>query len=66
MGKIENWHLLLSYCRYLEVSSFLPAIYIFTDLGHLTKVAAMPIYGKNPSEIFFFRTSGRIAIKYGM
>ena len=25
-------------------------------LGHITNMAAMPIYGKNPSKIFFFRT----------
>ena len=25
-------------------------------LGHMTKMAAMPIYGKNPSKIFFSRT----------
>ena len=24
--------------------------------GHMTKMAAMPIYGKNPSKIFFSRT----------
>ena len=23
------------------------------NLGHMTKMAAMPIYGKNPSNIFF-------------
>ena len=23
------------------------------NLGHMTKMAAMPIYGKNPSKIFF-------------
>ena len=27
--------------------------------GHMTKMAAMPIYGKNPSKIFFSRTGGR-------
>ena len=26
--------------------------------GHMTKMAATPIYGKNPSKIFFSRTSG--------
>ena len=34
--------------------------------GHMTKMAAMPIYGKNPSKIFFFRTSGPIFTKLGM
>ena len=27
-------------------------------LGHMTKMAARPIYGKNPSKIFFSRTGG--------
>ena len=26
------------------------------DVGHMTKMAAMPIYGKNPSKIFFSGT----------
>ena len=34
--------------------------------GHMTKMAAMPIYGKNPSKIFFSRTSGPIFTKLGM
>ena len=34
--------------------------------GHMTKMAAMPIYGKNPSKIFFSRTSGLISTKLGM
>ena len=34
--------------------------------GHMTKMAAMPIYGKNPSKIFFSRTSGQISTKLGM
>ena len=33
--------------------------------GHMTKMAAMPIYGKNPSKIFF-RTGGLISTKLGM
>ena len=32
----------------------------------MTKMAAMPIYGKNPSEIFFSRTGGPISTKLGM
>ena len=28
------------------------------DPGHMTKMAAMPIYGKNPSKIFFSGTGG--------
>ena len=34
--------------------------------GHKTKMAATPIYGKNPSKIFFSRTGGPIFTKLGM
>ena len=34
--------------------------------GHMTKMAAMPMYGQNHSKIFFSRTSGPIALKVGM
>ena len=34
--------------------------------GHMTKMAAMPIYGKNPSKIFYSRTGGPIFTKLGM
>ena len=34
--------------------------------GHMTKMDAMPIYGKNPSKIFFSRTGGLIFTKLGM
>ena len=34
--------------------------------GHMTKMAAMPIYGKNPSKIFFSKTTGPISTKLGM
>ena len=34
--------------------------------GHMTKMAAMPIYGKKTSKIFFFRTGGPISKKLGM
>ena len=33
--------------------------------GHMTKMAATPIYGKNPSKIFS-RTGGPIFMKLGM
>ena len=33
--------------------------------GHMTKMAAVPIYGKNPSKIFS-GTSGPISTKLGM
>ena len=34
--------------------------------GHMIKMAAMPIYGKNPSKIFFSGTNGPISMKLGM
>ena len=34
--------------------------------GHMTKMAATPIYGKNPSKIFFSRTGRLIFTKLGM
>ena len=34
--------------------------------GHMIKMAAMPIYGKNPSKIFFSLTNGPISTKLGM
>ena len=36
------------------------------NLGHMTKMAAMPIYSKNPSKIFFSGTGGPISKKLGM
>ena len=41
-------------------------IFCSRHLGHMTKMAATPIYGKNPSKIFFSRTGGRIFTKLGM
>ena len=35
-------------------------------LGHMTKMAVTPLYGKNPSKIFFSRTGGPIFTKFGM
>ena len=35
-------------------------------LGHMSKIAAMPIYGKSPSKIFFSETSGLISMKLGV
>ena len=34
--------------------------------GHMTKMATMPIYGINPSKIFFSGTGGPISKKLGM
>ena len=36
------------------------------DPGHMTKMAAMSIYGKNSKKIFFSRTGGPIPTKPGM
>ena len=36
------------------------------NLGHMTKMAVMPIYGKNPSKIFFSGTGGPISKKHGL
>ena len=33
--------------------------------GHMTKMAAMPIYGKNPSKFSFSGTTGPISTKLG-
>ena len=41
-------------------------IFCSPHLGHMTKMAATPIYGKNPSKIFFSRTGGPIFTKLGM
>ena len=34
--------------------------------GHMTEMAAMPIYSKNPSKILFSRTGGPISTKLSM
>ena len=36
------------------------------NLDHMTKMAAMPIYGKNPSKFFYSGTGGQISKKLGM
>ena len=36
------------------------------NLGHMTKMAIMPIYGKNPSKIFFSETNRLISSKLGV
>ena len=41
-------------------------IFCSRHLGHMTKMAATPIYGKNPPKIFFSRTGGPIFKKLGM
>ena len=34
--------------------------------GHMIKMAAMPIYGKNPLKFFFSGTTGQISTELGM
>ena len=41
------------------------AIYI-NELGHMTNMAAIPIYGKNLKKVFFSRTNGQMTLKLGM
>ena len=36
------------------------------DVGHMTKMAAKPIYDKNPSKVSFFGISGPISMKLDM
>ena len=36
----------------------------FNNPGHMTKMATMPIQGKNPSKIFFSGTAESIAMKF--
>ena len=36
------------------------------NLGHMTKMATIPIYGKNPSKIFFSETNRLISRKLGV
>ena len=39
----------------------------YTDCtGHMTKMATMPIYGKNPLNIFFSGTKRPMALRLGM
>ena len=35
------------------------------NLGHMIKMAAMPIYGKKPLKFFFSGTTGQISTKLG-
>ena len=39
---------------------------IINTPGHMTKMSAMPIYGKNPSKIFFAGTAETISMKIDM
>ena len=51
---------------YLEPPWVGGTIFCSRHLGHMTKMAATPIYGKNPSKIFFSRTGRPISTKLGM
>ena len=51
---------------YVEPSWVGGTIFCSRHLGHMTKMAATPIYGKNPSKIFFSRTGGPIFTKLSM
>ena len=45
--------------RYMEIKIW------WHDAGHMTKMASTPIYGKNPSKIFFSGTRGPISTLLG-
>ena len=36
------------------------------ELGHMTNIAAMPIYGKNFKKIFFTKSNRPMNLKLGM
>ena len=36
------------------------------EVGHMTNMAAMPIYGRNLKKIFFSRTNRLMTLKLGM
>ena len=73
MGKSENSGFFFrNYCR-IDLkgsrSSHLIRRYVSIechDAGHMTKMATMPIHGKNPSKIFFSGTGELISTKLGM
>ena len=64
-GQSRNSYFVQVQFRNRTDSYFAQNIYI-NNPGHMTKMAAMPIYGKNPSKIFFSRTGGSISKKLGM
>ena len=51
-----------NYCSLQEVGT---NVYINIP-GHMTKMAAMPIFDKNPSKIFFSKTGRPISTKLGI
>ena len=59
IGPIElKFHVKTPYCKLAKIYA--------KYFGHMTKVAAMPIYGKNPSKIFFSRTRRAMTLGLGM
>ena len=65
-------HLLLRNCLVIKAKFYVEPPWVggtkfcSQDVGHLTKMAAMPKYGKNPSKIFFSGTCGPISTKLCM
>ena len=51
---------------YVELHWVGGTIFCSRHLGHMTKMTATPIYGINPSKIFFSRTGWPIFTKLGM
>ena len=51
---------------YVELPWVGGMIFCSRHQGHMTKMAAMPIYGKNPSKIFYSRTGWPIFKKISM
>ena len=59
MGQIElKFHVKTPYDK-------LASIYA-KYFGHMTKMTATPIYGKNPLKIFFFRNRRPMTLRLGM
>ena len=64
IGKEIAWPIKLKF--YVEPPWVVALKFCSQYLGYMTKMAAIPIYGKNPSKIFFFRTGGPISMKLCM
>ena len=70
------WNLKLAFLRnhwanqsqilYVRAFRFKEMKIYWHDAGHMTKMAATPIYGKNLSKIFLSGTGGPISTKLGM
>ena len=67
--KIKTCFSQKSLCHFnqiLYVSLYMEMEIYLYDAGHITKMAAMPIYGKIPLRIFFPGINEMISIKFGM